>query len=127
MPIRDVEERLDSSRCLAYMTVLHNKDRWELSHVSIQGEKIAAYERYPLAGTHDHIDYGMVLFDRAAFAGKTEAFDLYEIIQPLISSGSIGAFEVDTRFYDIGTEARYSETEKALGNAGSSEESDEGP
>ncbi len=80
MPIGDVEERFDSSRCLAYMTVLHNRDRWELSNVSIQGEKIAVYERYPLAGTHDHIDSGMILFDRAAFEGKwsSYAFDLQE-------------------------------------------------
>ena len=58
---------------------------------------------------------------------SADVFDLYEIIQSLISSGSIGAFEVEDRFYDIGTEARYSETEKAVGDAGPSEESDEGP
>ena len=69
----------------------------------------------------------MSLFDRAAFVDKADVFDLYEIIQSLISSGRIGAFEVEDRFYDIGTEARYSETEAAIGNAGPSEESDEGP
>lgn len=127
VPIGDVEESFDSSRFLAYMTVLHNRDRWELSNVSIEDERITAYEKNPLAGTHEYIDYGMILFDRAAFVDKADVFDLYEIIQSLISSGSIGAFEVEDRFYDIGTEARYSETEKAVGDAGPSEESDEGP
>ncbi len=127
VPIGDVEVRFDSSRFLASMTVLHNRDRWELSNVSIEDEKITAYEKNPVAGTHEYIDYGMILFDRAAFVDKADVFDLYEIIQSLISSGRIGAFEVEDRFYDIGTEARYSETEAAIGNAGPSEESDQGP
>ena len=127
VPIGDVEVRFDSSRFLAYMTVLHNRDRWELSNVSIEDEKITAYEKNPVAGTHEYIDYGMILFDRAAFVDNVDVFDLSEIIQPLISSGSIGAFEVEDRFYDIGTEARYYATEEAIGNAGPSEESDEGP
>ena len=127
VPIGDVEGRFDSSRFLAYMTVLHNRDRWELSNVSTEDERITAYEKNPLAGTHEYIDYGMSLFDRAAFVDNSDVFDLYEIIQPLISSGSIGAFEIQTRFYDIGTEARYSETEEAVGNAGPSEGSEEGP
>ncbi len=125
VPIDDVERLFDTSPWLAYMTVLHNRDRWEPSNVTIKGTEIAAYAKKPLPGTHEYIDYGMILFDRAAFDGKTDVFDLYEIIESLISSGSIGAFEVEDRFYDIGTEATYSETEQAVGDAGPSHQNHE--
>ena len=47
------------------MTVLHNRDRWEPSNVSVAASSSSSYAKGAPAGTHEYIDYGYLLLGRA--------------------------------------------------------------
>jgi hypothetical protein len=49
----------------------------------------------------------------ASFAPGT-AFDLAEVLQSLIAAGELAAFGVTQRFYEIGSEAGFQETDAHL-------------
>jgi NDP-sugar pyrophosphorylase family protein len=115
VPVHAVEARLSHEpTLLGIMTVLANDDRWETSNVDVEGDLVTAYEKQPIAGTHHHIDYGMLLLRRGAFeespAGRR--LDLGEVLGGLVASRALGAFEVTEPFHDIGTEAAWRETER---------------
>ncbi|HLF43269.1 MAG TPA: sugar phosphate nucleotidyltransferase [Acidimicrobiia bacterium] len=112
VPIEAVEERFLSSSLTACMTVLRNRDRWETSNVAIEGDLVAAYEKGAAPGTYDYIDYGMILFRRVGFErfATGEVFDLADLLTLLVRYRQLGWFEVEDRFYDIGTEERYRAT-----------------
>jgi len=112
VPIEAVEEPFLASSLTACMTVLRNRDRWETSNVAVAGGLVAAYEKGATPGTYDHIDYGMILFRRAAFErfASGEVFDLAHLLTLLVRDRQLGSFEVEDRFYDIGTEERYQST-----------------
>jgi NDP-sugar pyrophosphorylase family protein len=115
VPVDAVEARLSHDpTVLGIMTVLANDDRWETSNVDVDGDLVTAYEKHPIAGTHRHIDYGMLLFRRGVFeespAGRR--LDLGEVLRGLVARRALGAFEVTEPFHDIGTEAAWRETER---------------
>lgn len=96
-----VAERLGCGGC---MTVLHNRDELQPSNTSVREGKVVSYDKRPVRGTHEHIDYGYVLLPATAFAVAGEdTFDLEAVLQPLIASAGLAAFEVSERFHDIGT------------------------
>ena len=100
----------------ALMTVLHNRNRWQTSNVRVSNGCVVAYAKDPTPSGAEHIDYGMLAFDRLAWDGwkAGEAFDLGEVLQRLIADHGIAAFEVSERFHDIGTPDAMRETEDYL-------------
>jgi NDP-sugar pyrophosphorylase family protein len=115
VPVDAVEARLaQDPTLLGIMTVLANNDRWETSNVDVDGDLVAAYEKHSIAGTHRHIDYGMLLFRREVFEESPvgRPSDLSEVVRGLVARRALGAFEVTERFHDIGTEAAWRETER---------------
>ena len=68
----------------------------------------------PVGG--DHIDYGMLLFDAEAFESFTDsrAFDLVQVLNPLIATRRLVAFAVTEAFHDIGTPGTLRETERFI-------------
>ena len=61
------------------------------------------------------MDYGLSLFRKKTFDKiDLETFDLSLAHNNLISEGQLGAFEVDERFYEIGTENGLIETDAYL-------------
>jgi NDP-sugar pyrophosphorylase family protein len=102
---------------LALMTVLHNRGRFEPSNVRVDGPLVAAYAKRPPPPGGEHIDYGMLAFRQHAFAGiatRRDAFDLADVLTPLVAAGRVGAFAVTERFHDVGTVAALRETEAFL-------------
>jgi NDP-sugar pyrophosphorylase family protein len=102
---------------LALMTVLHNRDEFEPSNVRVDGGLVAAYSKEPRPLHAEHIDYGMLAFRQDAFveaSARTEAFDLVDVIVPLVAMRRVGAFAVTERFHDVGTVAALRETEAHL-------------
>ena len=49
-----------------------------------------------------HIDYGLGVFSRSAFA-DTQHSDLAEVYRDLLCRGQLAAFEVGERFHEIGS------------------------
>jgi NDP-sugar pyrophosphorylase family protein len=98
------------------MTVYRNDGRHDRSNVEFDGHRILRYDkRNPAAAMH-HIDYGLGAFAPAVFGPLPEdqPCDLEVAYQRLIAAGSLAAFEVYERFYEIGSAEGLRETAEFL-------------
>jgi len=89
------------------MTVYRNEGRWDSSNVELADGQILAYDKkHPNPRMH-HIDYGLGVFHRSAFAPvrDQESHDLATLYQELLRTDRLAAFEVSHRFYEIGSPA----------------------
>jgi NDP-sugar pyrophosphorylase family protein len=120
VPLRQVEEWTEARGLPAAMTVLHNRDRWETSNVSIDRDRVVAYEKGGEPGTHEHLDYGMLWLPARAFSEEElpDAFDLGMVIERLVQAGDLGAWVVEHRFHDVGTEAAWQKTDRWARDSG---------
>ena len=93
------------SRKAALMTVFRNEDRWDKSNVYFSNGRIARYAKQSPSIEMRHIDYGLGIYAAKAFAAWPDgvAFDLSELQADLIARGEMAAFEVESRFYEIGS------------------------
>ena len=63
-----------------------------------------------------HIDYGLGVFSREAFAAISEGavVDLADVYQGLLRRGQLAGFEIADRFYEIGSPEGLKDTEEYL-------------
>lgn len=119
--LADAEALAARMGCDGCMTVLHNRDALQPSNTSVSVGKVVAYDKRPAPGTHEYIDYGYLLLPAAAFTlGDEGPFDLETVLQPMIVSGRLAAFEVSEGFHDIGTPEALAETDGWLRSRSSS-------
>jgi len=105
-----VAEVFERSGKTALMTVFRNDGRWDTSNVEYDGQQIRAYDKIHQTGRMRHIDWGLGIFSHAAFTRPSgEVHDLAEVYRRLLASGELAAFEVDRRFYEIGSLAGIAE------------------
>jgi NDP-sugar pyrophosphorylase family protein len=102
---RKIEHAFLASDCEGLMTVYRNENRWDRSNVRFENGHIAVYDKVHTTPDMHHIDYGLGGLEASAFAGYANgvAFDLVEVYQRLIARGRLAAFEVTSRFYEIGS------------------------
>jgi hypothetical protein len=82
------------------MTVYKNENRFGVSNVEIKNGVVTEYDKSRT--NYSYIDYGLSIFKRNAMANAKG--DLSSIFKQLISHRSLASFEVDTRFYEIGSQ-----------------------
>jgi NDP-sugar pyrophosphorylase family protein len=116
VPMAEVEETFCRAGRQGLMTVFRNRDAWDSSNVALREGLVAEYRKGAPPGTYEYIDYGMSILTSGAFApfpsGTT--FDLAEVLQSLIAAGELAGFEVEERFYEIGSEIGFQETDAHL-------------
>jgi len=102
---RAVQQAFTDSGEKALMTVLHNQGAWDSSNVEFREGKIIAYDKKARTPRMAYIDYGLGVFQEKAFdrVPAGQAYDLARLYQSLLKQGELGAFEVDQRFYEIGS------------------------
>lgn len=90
---------------LALMTVFQNDGRWDHSNVEYAGGRIVAYNKTKPTPRMRHIDFGLGVVDQRAFDGVPEEqpYDLAAVYEDLLHRGQLTGFEVDERFYEIGS------------------------
>ncbi|HKA92742.1 MAG TPA: NTP transferase domain-containing protein [Acidimicrobiia bacterium] len=114
--LEPAEERLRRTpRMRGVMTVLRNADRWARSNASIGDEMlVTTYDKGAPAGSHEYIDYGMLLLRHELFANRASgtAFDLTDVLREAVVSRTLAAWVVQERFHDIGSEDAWHETER---------------
>ena len=64
----------------------------------------------------EHIDYGLGILKANVFDpyAKNEVIDLAAVYQDLLAKGDLAGYEVDKRFYEIGSPSGLAETENFL-------------
>jgi NDP-sugar pyrophosphorylase family protein len=100
----------------ALMTVFHNEQRWDTSNVEFTDCCIQVYDKSRRTERMRHIDYGLGIFRKEAFAGMPveKPWDLATLYQQLLVRSELAAYEVTRRFYEIGTTAGLNELRQHL-------------
>jgi NDP-sugar pyrophosphorylase family protein len=113
---RAIERRFLEGGKAGLMTVCRNDDRWDRSNVLFSDGRIVRYEKTASPNGMCHIDYGLGAFRASAFEAYAPetAFDLARVYQDLLGRGELDAFEVPSRFYEVGSPEGLSETEQYL-------------
>lgn len=89
----------------AVMTVFRNAGRWDHSNVRIADREVVLYSKKAAVGECDFIDYGLSYFKREVietYSGSSLPLDLGLIQEQMVCKRSLGAFEVNERFYEVG-------------------------
>jgi len=117
---RAVQDAFRGSGLPGLMTVYRNDGRYDGSNVEYEDGRILKYDKRNRTPGMRHIDYGLGVFDRSVFAAipAGEVYDLAQVYQNLLSTGNLAAFEVQDRFYEIGSPEGLRETAQFLKAAG---------
>jgi len=89
----------------ALMTVYKNLDSLNPNNVLIEKGNVIKYSKSQDEGILTHIDYGLNLFSKDVFGMEPEdtSFDLGVVFKKLVSNRSLASYEVDKKFYEIGS------------------------
>ncbi len=95
----------------ALMTVLRNEGRWDTSNAIFDGERVTLYDKHHRtrpASAFAYIDYGLSALERRRVSDEIAPgvkADLSDLFFALSLRGDLAGFEVDQRFYEIGSPA----------------------
>lgn len=111
-----VAEQFARSGKRGLMTVCRNDDQWDRSNVLFRDNRIVSYSKDQKQDGRRHIDYGLGVLRKSALEsyGATEAFDLASVYDLLLAEDELAAFEVQGRFYEIGSHEGLAETRTLL-------------
>ena len=98
------------------MTVFHNHGQWDTSNVVFADGTIRCYDKKELTPEMRHIDYGLGILRSDALAAYPDdaPFDLADIYRDLSRGGQLAGYEVNHRFYEIGSPGGLSELDTLL-------------
>ncbi|MBF0361690.1 MAG: NTP transferase domain-containing protein [Oligoflexia bacterium] len=106
-----------SASALALMTVYKNNNSFDSSNVLFKNGKIILYDKKNKVPEMEHIDWGFNLFRRLAFDEfpmKSKKFDLSDVFQHSLRMGRLQGYEVNKRFYEIGSHSGLEELNNLL-------------
>lgn len=89
------------------MTVFRNDGQWDRSNVVFREGKIVCYDKELNSPGMQYIDYGLGLFKSEALSRypADTRFDLVTVYQNLLARDELAGYEVESRFYEIGSVA----------------------
>lgn len=101
---------------LGLMTVYENQGRYDTSNVWFEDGKIKVYDKKVRLPQMHHIDYGLGVFRAAAFDGfaRDTVVDLAEVQKSLVARHQLAGYEMQQRFYEIGSHEGLQELDTLL-------------
>jgi NDP-sugar pyrophosphorylase family protein len=98
------------------MTVLRNQNSWDKSNVRFSDGRIVTYDKVNRTADMQHIDWGLGVISAEAVRHRAEetAFDLADTYRELLNIDQLLGYEVDHRFYEIGSAEGIAETDRYL-------------
>lgn len=104
------------------MAVLRNNGQWDTSNVVYADGKIVKYSKKHITPEMKYIDYGLLFFRKEAFAGiaENQVYDLADLCRDLIEKNQLDGYEVEQRFFEVGSFKGLEETRSYLEKLGSS-------
>lgn len=100
----------------ALMTVFHNEGRWDVSNVWYESGVIRCYDKVERVPQMRYIDWGLSLIKAETLAQQPAeiAFDLAAIYSGLARVGELAGYELEKRFYEIGSADGLRDTDALL-------------
>ena len=101
------------------MTVYANEGKWDTSNVWFENGTIKIYDKKNKRPEMHHIDYGLSVFKATVFEPVSLELptDLASLMMNLVAQGNLAGFEVQERFYEIGSPAGLAELDELLKNS----------
>ncbi len=101
----EVEASFRKNSAMGLMTLYKNTDKLDLSNVIFEKGKLVKYQKGLKDPRMNYIDYGVTYYRSEAFQdyAENEKFDLSDLGLRLSESEKLDGFEVDNRFYEIGS------------------------
>lgn len=102
---KNVLESFKKSNESALMTVYKNNGQFDKSNVAIENNKIKKYIKNSNDPDLIYIDYGLLIMSKDIIAKlpENETIDLAKPLQDLVEKDKLATFEVEHRFYEIGS------------------------
>jgi NDP-sugar pyrophosphorylase family protein len=98
----------------ALMTVLKNDGKWDKSNTHVHENKVLIYNKNAPLPEMQYIDYGLGLMRSKLWLDHSSSlnppFDLAEVYHDLAQHGLLAGYEVEERFYEIGSHVGLQET-----------------
>jgi NDP-sugar pyrophosphorylase family protein len=115
IPFRPVVDAFRAASTSGLMTVFNNAGRWDISNIEFADGRIIDYSKTPTPRM-TYIDFGLTMLSASTLAtfAEGDAFDLADVYRQLVREGRMAGFEVDRRFYEIGSPAGRTESETYL-------------
>jgi len=112
----DIQAHFDQHKKHGLMTVHRNRGKWDTSNVEMVNGQILCYDKVERTPNMAFIDYGLGLFKSEVFSSLAEgqSADLSEIYQKLVADQDLLAYEVNQRFYEIGSFSGLQELDELL-------------
>lgn len=105
-----VAAAFDPAAYPALMTLYRNDGRYDRSNADLVDGR-AMYRKTDVPAAWRHIDFGLLAMTSVALAGPADQrFDLAELLASFSAEGRLQAYEVDRRFYEIGSPTGLAET-----------------
>jgi len=101
----------------AMMCVFRNRGRWDRSNAAVRDGRVVRYDKKSPDADFEYIDYGVNFFARSIierYALRPLPLDLAVIQSDLAAAGELAAYEVHTRFYEIGSPEGLRDLERFL-------------
>lgn len=89
----------------ALITVYRNDDRWDKSNVWFENGRIVVYDKHDRLLQMRHIDWGLSVIkaDVLSYRPVDTPLDLATVYAELSRKNDLAAYEIATRFYEIGS------------------------
>jgi len=115
-PLGPVEQAFRESGRAALMTVYRNDDRFDRSNVLFEDGRLQRYDKMSRTENMRHIDYGLGVLSAMALEPYSpgEPFELATVYRDIANQGRLAAYEVTSRFYEIGSPDGLEETREYL-------------
>lgn len=108
---QDVGRKFIQSGLPALMTVYRNQGHFDKSNILFRDNIILAYNKTTPSLDMDYIDYGLGCMENQALNDwKGDDFDLSDVYAALADSGKLAGYEVQQRFFEIGSPAGLKDT-----------------
>ena len=93
------------------MTAYHNKNKFDKSNMLVKDGKIVQYNKCAKTEEFEHIDYGLIVMRKDVLSTNPGvSFDLGDVLSTCVDRGMVSAYEVHTRFYEIGSPSGITQT-----------------
>lgn len=94
------------------MTIFRNENVADKSNIIMNGGKIIKYDKKYRDPAMQYIDYGLIIICKKIFDGypANKPFDLSLVLSQSVDAGLVTPFEVEKRFYEIGSAQGIKET-----------------
>lgn len=109
-----VEAAFRKCRRPALMTVFRNQDKFDRSNVEFRDGIVGLYDKKHPTTEMEYIDYGLSIIHGSVLDGYPERFDLASVFTALSMTGALAGFEIEQRFFEIGSPFGLAETENYL-------------